>query len=219
MATSGPSRVIRCAAVLAALSSLAACGGREDMAPVEYLWDGGAVTSPASGAVTPGDLPPVESAPLAPVDRGGIEVRPLDEPTPVDAVPMDAAPAIAAPVTGGEVVGTGETVVASGETLSAVSRRTGVPMRDMIVENGLAAPFTLQPGQRLRLPEARYHTVAAGDTVYNISRRYGVDQASLMRENGIEAPFTIKLGQRLRIPGRVQTPVAAETAPPDVSGP
>ncbi|RJF87293.1 LysM peptidoglycan-binding domain-containing protein [Oleomonas cavernae] len=107
-------------------------------------------------------------------------------------------------------------MVAPGETLSAVSRRTGVPLRDLIQLNGLTAPFTLQPGQKLRLPQAQFHTVAPGDTVYNISKRYGVDQASLMTENGIAPPYTIKLGQTLRIPGRVEPVPAAAPAVAEV---
>lgn len=210
MATSGSPSVIRTVSMAAALSAallvLAACGGREELAPVEYLWEGdGAPVADAGAGVSAEDMPPVVAAPVAPVSGGEIAAAPLDptyappsyaEPPP--AVPIDPVPA-------GDIISSGETVVGPGETLSAVSRRTGVPLRDLILENGLTAPFTLQAGQRLRLPETRYHTVAKGDTVYNISNRYGVDQASLMAENGIAPPFTIKLGQRLRIPGRVQT--------------
>ncbi|MCF4164435.1 peptidoglycan DD-metalloendopeptidase family protein [Zavarzinia compransoris] len=200
----------------AALLALAGCGGRADLAPVEYLWEGGTAPTAGGSVAAAEPMPAVVAAPVdpvspAPVFGGAIESAPL-EPAHVDPAPV--APA-GYPAVAGDIVASGETVVAPGETLSAVSRRTGVPLRDLIVENGLVAPFTLQPGQRLRLPETRYHTVAKGDTVYNISNRYGVDQASLMAENGIAPPFTIKLGQRLRIPGRVQTapaPIAATTA-------
>jgi murein DD-endopeptidase MepM/ murein hydrolase activator NlpD len=201
MAISTAPAVIRTTAALV-LVLLAGCGGREELAPVEYL--GGGAVSSGGGIASDGEGPAVEAAPLAPVDRGGITATPLPEPgaTPVPAATITPAP--------GVPVAAGETEVAPGETLNAVSRRTGVPLRDLIQLNGLTAPFTLQPGQKLRLPQAQFHTVAPGDTVYNISKRYGVDQASLMAENGIAPPYTIKLGQRLRIPGRVE-PVPAAT--------
>ncbi|PWR23670.1 hypothetical protein DKG75_03630 [Zavarzinia compransoris] len=207
--------MIRLAAPLIAALALSACGGREDLAPVEYLTggQGGGVTAVHDS----GAMPPVEAAPVAPVDRGGIAARPLDEPAAVTGAPAAIA---APPAAATAVAAPGETTVGAGETLSAVSRRTGVPIRDLIELNGLSAPFTVQPGQRLRLPQAQFHVVAPGDTVYNISRRYGVDQASLMAENGIQPPYTIKLGQRLRIPGRVQAPAeAAAPAPTPVAPP
>lgn len=203
--------LIRTLVTLAAVAlTVQGCGGREELAPVEYL-GGGASSAVTSPSVSSGAMPPIEAAPLAPVDRGGISATPLGAPGAAPA-PAPVASATTTPATTTPVAPVaGETVVAPGETLSAVSRRTGVPLRDLIQINGLTAPFTLQPGQRLRLPQSQFHTVAPGDTVYNISRRYGVDQASLMAENGIAPPYTIKLGQSLRIPGRVE-PVPA--APP-----
>lgn len=219
MAIRGNPGLIRWVAPLAAVLALSACGGREDLAPVEYL--SGAQGS-GSRAVTHGDsaMPPVEAAPLAPVEQGGISARPLDEPGAVTPTPVApsasstvAAPIAAVPTEVPANAAAGETIVQQGETLNAVSRRTGVPLRDLIEANGLTAPFTVHAGQRLRLPQAQFHVVAPGDTVYNISHRYGVDQASLMAENGIQPPFTIKLGQKLRIPGRVQAPTEVVPVP------
>jgi murein DD-endopeptidase MepM/ murein hydrolase activator NlpD len=44
--------------------------------------------------------------------------------------------------------------VRSGETGIAIARAYGVAWRDMVALNGLAAPYTIQVGQRLRLPDA-----------------------------------------------------------------
>jgi murein DD-endopeptidase MepM/ murein hydrolase activator NlpD len=79
-----------------------------------------------------------------------------------------------------------------------------VPLRDLISENGLAAPYGLSVGQKLRLPAMRMHTVAAGDTLYSISRAYSVDLNSLARENNIAAPYGLSVGQKLRLPAAVQ---------------
>ncbi|WP_262696372.1 peptidoglycan DD-metalloendopeptidase family protein [Kordiimonas aquimaris] len=91
--------------------------------------------------------------------------------------------------------------VRRGETLYALSRRHGVPVRSIIAENNLRAPYSLAIGQRLRIPVALKHTVVKGDTGYSISRRYGVNLAALMRANGIKKPYRLSVGQVLALPG------------------
>ncbi|MCG8506063.1 MAG: peptidoglycan DD-metalloendopeptidase family protein [Sphingomonadales bacterium] len=116
--------------------------------------------------------------------------------------------------------------VARGDTVYALGRRYGATPRAIIESNNLRAPFTLRPGQRLRIPAAQMHVVRAGETSYGISRRYGVDLAVLTRSNGIRPPYTLAIGQELKIPGRAavasvarSTPVARPSStPPPRSG-
>ena len=106
--------------------------------------------------------------------------------------------------------------VVAGDTVHAIARRFGVPIRGVIDVNGLAPPYRLRIGRTLLVPRPRGHLVAAGDTVYGISRRYGVDMAALTRANGLQEPFRIVPGQSLAIPGA--DPPAAPSAPdPSVS--
>jgi len=92
--------------------------------------------------------------------------------------------------------------VTRGETLYAISREFGVPLRSLIVENNLTPPYDLLVGQRLRIPAVRVHTVRSGETVYGISRQYGVAMNELVRANQIPSPYRIKVGQRLSIPAQ-----------------
>lgn len=92
-------------------------------------------------------------------------------------------------------------VVRQGETLYAIARRFQVPLRDLIEFNGIAAPFKVLAGRRLKLPTAREHVVKKGETVYGVSRRYGIDMTALVKLNGIQPPYRISIGRRLRIPG------------------
>ena len=101
--------------------------------------------------------------------------------------------------------------VVAGDTVHAIARRFGVPIRGVIDVNGLAPPYRLRIGRTLLVPRPRGHLVAAGDTVYGISRRYGVDMAALTRANGLQEPFRIVPGQNLAIPGA--DPPAAPSAP------
>lgn len=101
--------------------------------------------------------------------------------------------------------GGGIHTVRRGETLYAISRAYGVPLRTLIVENGLQPPYELLVDQRLRIPAAQAHTVRRGETVYGISRQYGVAMNELVRVNSIQPPYTIQVGQRLSIPASTRS--------------
>ncbi|MCW8836441.1 MAG: M23 family metallopeptidase [Rhodospirillales bacterium] len=130
---------------------------------------------------------------------GGFE-WPLDTGRPQSAYPAPTSTVAGASAPSGVVI------VQRGDTVYAISRRHTVPVRDVIKLNGLAPPYMLQPGQRLRLPGTRFHVVARGETLYGISREYGVDVFSLGRINDLKPPYTITTGQRLQLPG-VEGPV------------
>lgn len=90
--------------------------------------------------------------------------------------------------------------VKRGDSLYAIARRHGVPVRALIGANGLRPPYRLYVGQRLRIPTVSVHVVRRGDTIYGISRRYGVDAREVVRLNSIQPPYRIIVGQRLRLP-------------------
>ncbi len=100
--------------------------------------------------------------------------------------------------------GTGPSVVSvmRGDTVYAISRRTGASVRAIIDHNRLRPPYKLALGQKIKLPAPLFHGVRKGDTAYSISRRYGIDMASLARANYIRRPYTLRINQRLVIPGR-----------------
>ena len=87
--------------------------------------------------------------------------------------------------------------VKKGDTLYALSRRYGVPLRLLIDANHLKPPYHVQHGQSLRVPAARWHVVAPGDTVVGIARRYHISLASLVQRNNLRDPYVIRVGQTL----------------------
>ncbi|RMF10023.1 MAG: M23 family metallopeptidase [Alphaproteobacteria bacterium] len=107
----------------------------------------------------------------------------------------------------GGSAGSHRVTVRKGDTLYAISRRTGVHVRSIIAHNNLRPPYLLKPGQRLVIPAAPVHVVRKGETSYAISRAYDVDLAVLMRLNGIRPPYTLYPGQKLKLP-----PSAARSA-------
>lgn len=95
--------------------------------------------------------------------------------------------------------------VRSGETLSSIGRKFGIDFRQLAKLNGINPPFTIFPGQvlKLRKPPAsdgRKHVVKAGETLFGIAAKFGVDLGDLQRLNDIKDASKIFVGQVLRIP-------------------
>ncbi len=110
-------------------------------------------------------------------------------------------------------------IVRKGDTLYSLSRKYEVPLRGLIEENNLSAPYILSVGQTLRLPVRQTHTVAKGDTLYSISKRYNVDITSLSRLNDLDAPYTLNVGQVLTLPETLaETTKVAQTTPTNGGG-
>ena len=128
--------------------------------------------------------------------------------------PLPTAPAV--PVSQAGILETagGRVTVQQGETLYAISRRSGVPVRSLIDANNLQPPYRVQAGQVLTLPRTRQHIVQQGETLYSVARRYGVEAASLATINHIDPPYIIKLGQPLVLPPQVAAGTQVAGAPP-----
>lgn len=102
--------------------------------------------------------------------------------------------------------GSGNSVVVQrGDTLYSISRRYGVPLKDLINANNLHAPYILRVGQSLNLPAKQYHIVQRGDTLYSIARQHNVDVTSLSRVNNMQTPYSLNIGDRLVLPASVGT--------------
>ena len=92
-------------------------------------------------------------------------------------------------------------VVSSGDTLFAIARRFGLPIRAIIGPQWIdLRPYHLRVGQEISLPRQRVHEVQRGDTLYGISRLYASDRASIAALNDLKPPYGINIGQRLLIP-------------------
>ncbi|MGB2108036.1 MAG: LysM peptidoglycan-binding domain-containing protein, partial [Candidatus Puniceispirillum sp.] len=100
-----------------------------------------------------------------------------------------------------------ETLPASGiitvrdnDNLYAIATRYRVTPQSIIMQNNLIVPFTLRPGQQLKLKPTRYHIVKPGDSLLTISQRYAVSQFQLVELNNLPEPYNLTVGQRLQLP-------------------
>ena len=119
---------------------------------------------------------------LAPVVQGGNSERfPLSS-----AIKPNAGPVV---------------IVQSGQTLYKIARLRNVGLRNLIDANNLRPPYTIYPGQKLRLPRTDIHVVIQNETIYQIAKRYNTEPRVLVRLNRIQPPYKLFLGQRIAIPG------------------
>lgn len=106
---------------------------------------------------------------------------------------------------------TGAVMVSRNDTLYDISERYGLSMRDIIEVNGIAPPYTINTGQRLKLPAPREYRVEQGDSLYRLSRMFGMSMTDLARQNNLSAPYTLQAGQNLKV-SRNSTPAVVQTA-------
>ncbi|MFK7838748.1 MAG: peptidoglycan DD-metalloendopeptidase family protein [Bdellovibrionales bacterium] len=90
--------------------------------------------------------------------------------------------------------------VARGDTLWTISQRYNIVMRDIVIENSLAAPFELTQGQRLILPPPREYSVRQGDSVSTVARLFDVSASEIVRINDLREPYRLRSGQVIRLP-------------------
>lgn len=95
-------------------------------------------------------------------------------------------------------------IVEAGDTLSSIGSQFGVDWRTIASLNHIAAPYTIHPGQVLKLsaPSAKQCVVEAGDSLSSIGKQFGVDWQRIAVLNGIKSPFTIHPGQVLNLPSK-----------------
>ena len=105
-----------------------------------------------------------------------------------------------------------EYTVQSGDTLSAIARRYGTTVQELVDINNIQNPDLIYPGEKLRIltnstipgNEERgtgdiIYTVQRGNTLSQIAREYNVSVEHIVELNDIENPNLIYPGQKLRI--------------------
>ncbi len=160
---------------------------------------------PAATAPAPRTQPAVAPPPVVrTVDTGDFERRTLGEVIGGDARPTWSLKAVTPDA---RDVAASIYTVRRGDTLRAIGAMTGAGSEMIAIENDLAPPYTLYPGQQLRIPGGLYHRVATGETGIGIAQAYGVDWGEIVTMNALSEPYILRVGQRLRLP-RYAKPLA-----------
>lgn len=151
------------AAFLAAASMavLAGCGSGGNMAPIVYgtqpsqsgqvyaaaqPYQAGAASRPAGPASAPVQLAPLTAVSAEPLAPAPVYVSAYQQ---SESAPYAYEPAIATSAPAAATL-----IVAPGDTVYAIARRTGASPSAIIAENALVAPYALKVGQTIRIPTA-----------------------------------------------------------------
>jgi putative chitinase len=126
--------------------------------------------------------------------------------------------ATAAPQPTATTASTGPTVhtVQSGERLFSIARLYNVNPYAIAQLNGIAAPYLIYPGQKLKIPGTgpsatpvpnqtpapggSTYTVQPGDNLFRIALKFGKSMQAIAAANGIGNYNFIYVGQVLKIP-------------------
>lgn len=146
-------------------------------------------------------------------------------------LPAPASP----PPTPSAVVG-GSYVVQDGDSVSSIAGALGTDVDALIATNQLAAPYVLQPGQKLTIPSTQptprpavatatppgpaikahppsRYVVRAGDTLAHIASVFGLDLQTIVADNGITDPSLLQPGQQLVLAVAPRKPRAEPAKP------
>lgn len=100
-------------------------------------------------------------------------------------------------------------IVRQGETLSSISRMTGISVRRLAKYNEIpknavlvqGAPIYLDKKQKKASKEykGKYHVVKPGESIHSISQLYAIRVETLYKVNHLSGDYSLQVGDRLRI--------------------
>lgn len=94
--------------------------------------------------------------------------------------------------------------VEPGNTLWAIAQHYGTTANDIARYNGITAPYTIYPGQSIKIPvqeinPPKWYAVRPGDTLWSIANRYNITLESILDNNNLENPNEIYPGQLIKL--------------------
>ena len=93
-------------------------------------------------------------------------------------------------------------VVTRGQSLGAIAKRYGLPLRDLKQWNNIQGNPIIHPGQKLRIkkPTSKsYHLVKKGETLIGIANKYKIPLPKLMEQNSLHFKSVLLTGRKLII--------------------
>jgi LysM repeat protein len=164
------------------------------------------------------EVPP-SLTPTSPVTDTPVAVIPTEMPTDTPAPTASSGattPPTAVPTSSGGGEGYTEYTVQPGEWVYSIARKFGVDPQDIIDLNNLVDPYTLYPGDVIKIPSGgdvpvppsglgssesgTAYTVQLGDYVSSIASKFGVTSDAIITANNLTYPYTLYPGQILTIP-------------------
>ena len=109
--------------------------------------------------------------------------------------------------------------VQRGDHLDALARSFSTSRDVLIDANHIRAPYTIRPGEIMKVPVAKAYVARGGDTLASVARRFSVGVDELAQLNHVSARSPLRSGQEIGLPSSMRDRGAeyADNAPPTSS--
>ncbi len=207
-------------------SARAADGARLQYASLSTQGDAAAATQPATMPATAPATAPSSAAPVADADtamtpRQVIHDQPGAAPAPSypPSAPYVARQAATLPpvsgggsgdlfITGPVVSATGDVYenyeVQRGDHIDELARNFSTTRDALVDANHIRAPYTLRPGQIVKVPVAKAYVARTGDTLVGVAHRFSVSPSELAQLNRVEERDVLRAGQQIGLPSSMR---------------
>jgi murein DD-endopeptidase MepM/ murein hydrolase activator NlpD len=108
--------------------------------------------------------------------------------------------------------------VQRGDHIDALARAFSTSRDTLIKANHIRAPFTIHPGEIMKVPVAKAYVARSGDTLSGVARRFAVGADELAQLNHLSTRAALQPGQEVGLPSSMrdrgpQAQYAAAAAP------
>ncbi len=113
--------------------------------------------------------------------------------------------------------------VKSGDSLSGIAAKVGVPLTELLSANGFQKSSVILPGQVIKLPikststapssaASKSYAVKSGDSLSGIAAKVGVSLTELLSANGFQKSSVIVPGQVINLPAHAKSASTSASA-------
>ena len=103
--------------------------------------------------------------------------------------------------------------VQRGDHIDELARAFSTTREVLLQANHIRAPYTIHPGEIMKVPVAKAYVARSGDTLSGVARRFAVGVDELAQLNRISTRAALRPGQEIGLPSsmRDRGPIRAET--------
>jgi murein DD-endopeptidase MepM/ murein hydrolase activator NlpD len=94
--------------------------------------------------------------------------------------------------------------VQRGDHIDALARAFSTSRDELIKANHIRSPFTIHPGEIMKVPVARAYVARSGDTLSGVARRFAVGVDELAQLNRISTRAALRPGQEIGLPSSMR---------------
>jgi len=94
--------------------------------------------------------------------------------------------------------------VQRGDHIDALARAFSTSREELIRANHIRSPFTIHPGEIMKVPVAKAYVARSGDTLSGVARRFAVGVDELAQLNRISTRAALRPGQEIGLPSSMR---------------